>query len=31
VRCQGTVTGQDLRWLVEMDVGPLKVVPVAVT
>ncbi len=31
VRCQGAVAGQDLRWLVEVDVGPLKVVPVAVT
>jgi hypothetical protein len=31
IRCQGGVAGQDLRWLVEVDVGPLKIVPVAVT
>jgi hypothetical protein len=31
VRCTGGVAGQDLRWLVEVDVGPLKIVPVAVT
>ncbi len=31
VRCQGGVAGQDLRWLVEVTVEPLKIVPVAVT
>lgn len=31
VRCQGNLAGQDLRWLVEVDVGPLKVLPIAVT
>lgn len=31
VRCQGNLAGQDLRWLVEVDVGPLKIIPVAVT
>lgn len=31
VRCQGGVAGQDLRWLVEVDVAPLKIVPVATT
>jgi hypothetical protein len=31
VRCQGGVAGVDLRWLVEVTVEPLKIVPVAVT
>ena len=31
VRCQGAVAGQDLRWLVEVTVEPLKIVPIAVT
>lgn len=31
VRCQGSVAGQDLRWLVEVTVEPLKIVPIAVT
>jgi hypothetical protein len=31
VRCQGGAAGVDLRWLVEVDVTPLRIVPVAVT
>lgn len=31
VRCTGGVAGQDLRWLVEVEVGPLRIVPVGVT
>ena len=31
VRCQGGAAGVDLRWLVEVTVEPLQVLPVAVT
>ncbi len=31
VRCLGQVAGADLRWLVEVDVGALKIVPIGVT
>lgn len=31
VRCQGGVAGTDLRWLVEVTVEPLKILPIAVT